>query len=233
MPVVLLDTFEDTGDRTRRDLERLVQRVVWLMPNAFFVITSRSRLPWADESIQSQLDWTGPPAWPGLDTPSLPHPRPTVPAGSTGHGGRTADGRQVLIGDFSQEDCEDYLARQLTRDGQPLIEEPLRAVITARSHGLPLHLDLAVMLFLEIRRTRTPEPTDFDVDFPALIARTLSGLTPDERDVLRSVSLLDAFDLPLAAQASGHGLRSTVCGCWSGPSYGRTRSACGPSTCTP
>ncbi|MFC9431909.1 ATP/GTP-binding protein [Streptomyces sp. NPDC056987] len=203
VPVVLLDTFEDTGDRTHRDLERLLQRVVWLMPNAFFVITGRSRLPWADDSLQGQLDWTGPAAWPGLDTPSLPHPRPAAPAGLVGPGGRTSGGRQVLIGDFSPEDCEDYLARRLTRDGQPLIQEPLRTVITARSHGLPLHLDLAVMRFLEIRRTHTPEPADFDVDFPALIARTLSDLTPDERHVLRSVSLLDAFDVPLATRAAG------------------------------
>ncbi|MFJ2061378.1 hypothetical protein ACIOMM_36545 [Streptomyces sp. NPDC087908] len=43
-PVILLGTFEDVGDRTHRDLERLIQRVVWLMPNCFFVITGRSRL---------------------------------------------------------------------------------------------------------------------------------------------------------------------------------------------
>lgn len=60
------------------------------------------------------------------------------------------------------------------------------------------------MRFLEIRRTgHTPQPTDFDHDFPALIARTLSDLTPDERHVLRSVALLDAFDLPLATAAAG------------------------------
>jgi hypothetical protein len=47
MPVILLDTFEDVGDRTHRDLERLIQRVVWLMPNCFFVVTGRSRLQWA------------------------------------------------------------------------------------------------------------------------------------------------------------------------------------------
>lgn len=200
VPVILLDTFEDTGDRTHRDLERLLQRVVWLMPNAFFVITGRSRLQWADDSLRGQLDWTGPEAWPGLDTPSFPRPRPE---GSGAGGGGAAGGRQVLIGDFSPEDCEDYLARRLTRDGQPLIGERLRTVITGRSHGLPLHLDLSVMRFLEIRRTREPQPADIDVDFPALIARTLSDLTPDERHVLRSVSLLDAFDLPLAVRAAG------------------------------
>ncbi|WP_319701000.1 hypothetical protein [Streptomyces sp. ME19-01-6] len=60
------------------------------------------------------------------------------------------------------------------------------------------------MRFLELRRSgHTPTPTDFDHDFPALVARTLSDLTPDERHVLRSVSLLDAFDLALATRAAG------------------------------
>ncbi|GAA2359477.1 ATP/GTP-binding protein [Streptomyces cuspidosporus] len=195
IPVILLDTFEDTGDRTHRDLERLIQRVVWLMPNAFFVITGRSRLQWANDSLQGQLDFTGPAAWPGL----VAHDTP--PARATSHLG---GGRQVLIGDFSPEDCDDYLARRISRDGQPLIGPPVREVITRRSHGLPLYLDLSVMRFLEIRRSgRTPGPDDFDQDFPALIARTLSDLTPDERHVLRSVALLDAFDVALATRAAG------------------------------
>lgn len=195
VPVIILDTFEDAGDRTHRDFERLLQRVVWLMPNAFFVITGRSRLQWAETSLQGQLDFTGPTAWPALTAHHIPVPR-TAAAG-------TRPG-QVLIGDFSPEDCEDYLARRLTRDHQPLIDPTLRTVIAGRSHGLPLYLDLAVMRFLEIRRTgRSPEPSDFDVDFPALIARTLQDLTPEERHVLRSVSLLDAFDLALAARAAG------------------------------
>ncbi|MEU8843439.1 ATP/GTP-binding protein [Streptomyces roseus] len=197
MPVILLDTFEDVGDRTHRDLERLIQRVVWLMPNCFFVITGRSRLQWADAALQGQLDYTGPTAWPGL---ALPATVPAARAARPPHG----HGRQVLVGDFSPEDCDDHLARRLTRDGEPLISEEIRQVITDRSHGLPLYLDLSVMRFLEIRRTgRTPQPADFDHDFPALIARTLSDLTPDERHVLRSVALLDAFDLNLATAAAG------------------------------
>ncbi|MDV5143156.1 hypothetical protein R1T08_02220 [Streptomyces sp. SBC-4] len=59
------------------------------------------------------------------------------------------------------------------------------------------------MRFLEIRRSgRTPQPDDFG-DFPALISRTLSDLTSDERHVLRSVSLLDAFSVSLATQVAG------------------------------
>ncbi|TDU67103.1 ATP/GTP-binding protein [Streptomyces sp. KS 21] len=195
-PVVLLDTFEDTGDR-HRDFERLLQRLVWLMPNVFFVIGGRSRLPWADPALHGQLDWTGPAAWPGLatDSASLTVPQPRA-AGS--------GARQHLIGDLSPEDCEAHLARRLVQDGQPLISADIRAAITARSHGLPLHLDLAVSRFLEIRRTgRTPAPTDFDCTFPALLARTLSDLTPEERHLLRSVALLDAFDLDLATQTAG------------------------------
>jgi hypothetical protein len=51
VPVALLDTFEDVGDRTHRDLERRLQRVVWLMPNVLFVVTGRNRLQWADQGL--------------------------------------------------------------------------------------------------------------------------------------------------------------------------------------
>ncbi|MFE9123703.1 hypothetical protein [Streptomyces sp. NPDC007172] len=155
------------------------------------------RLQWADPALQGQLDFTGPQAWPGLATHTVPYAR-------TGGGAAHGQGRQILIGDFSAEDCDDYLARRLTRDQQPLIPADIRAVITARSHGLPLYLDLSVMRFLEIRRQGgSPSPTDFEADFAALIARTLQDLTPDERHVLRSVSLLDAFDVTLATRAAG------------------------------
>ncbi|MEV6840874.1 ATP/GTP-binding protein [Streptomyces sp. NPDC051133] len=196
VPVVLLDTFEDTGTRTHRDLERLLQRLVWLMPNAFFIVTGRNRLQWADPAVEGQLDYTGPTAWPGLDRHTVPGPRPA----SEGAG----PARQVLIGDFSPEDRADYLARRLVRDGRPLIDADLRAVIAERSHGLPLYLDLAVHRYLELRRAgRTPAPDDFGSDFPALVTRTLADLTPDERHLLRSVSLLDAFDIPLATATAG------------------------------
>ncbi|WP_435858303.1 ATP/GTP-binding protein [Streptomyces sparsogenes] len=190
--VILLDTFEDTGDRTHRDFERLLQRIVWLMPNAFFVVTGRNRLQWAQRSLEGQLDWTGPDAWPGLDT------------GTTAQTTPQSGGRQVLIGDFSREDCEDYLAHRVSRDGRPLIDEPVRRIIAERSHGLPLHLDLSVMRYLELRRGgRQPHVADFDHDFPALIARTLSDLSTEERHVLRSVSLLSAFSIPLATEVAG------------------------------
>ncbi|WP_424217752.1 ATP/GTP-binding protein (plasmid) [Streptomyces sp. BI20] len=195
LPVVLLDTFEEIGSRTHRDLERLVQRMVWLMPNVFFVITGRDRLQWADDALEGHLDHVGPAAWPGLAHHTLPSPRTGLP---------TVPGRQILIGDFSPRDCEDYLTRRLTHDGRPLISHDLRAVIADRSHGLPLYLDLAAARFLDLHRQgHSPTPADFGADFGALVTRTLADLTPDERHLLRSVSLLDAFDLTLATAAAG------------------------------
>ncbi|MEV6961335.1 ATP/GTP-binding protein [Streptomyces sp. NPDC051207] len=192
LPVILLDTFEDTGDRTHRDFERLLQRIVWLMPNAFFVITGRNRLQWAETSLEGQLDWTGPNSWPGLVPGDAAYTQSNTPS------------RQILIGDFSLEDCENYLTRRLSRGGQPLIDEPVRRIIAERSHGLPLYLDLSVMRYLELRRGGgQPQVTDFDHDFPALITRTLSDLTAEERHVLRSVSLLSAFSVPLATKVAG------------------------------
>lgn len=197
-PVVLMDAFDEAAaDTTRRDMERLLQRLVWLMPNCFFLITGRSRLAWADPALHGQLDWSGPSAWPGLAAHSLPH----LPDRGPGH----RYGRQLLIGDFSRQDSEDYLARRLTAGGRPLMPGPVRRTIVERSHGLPLHLELSVLRFLHLRRTsgQMPQPGDFDADFPALISRTLADLTAEERHVLRAVSLLQAFDVPLAAAAAG------------------------------
>ena len=220
LPVILLDTFEDTGDRTHRDFERLLQRIVWLMPNAFFVVTGRNRLQWAETSLEGQLDWTGPHAWPGL-----------VP--DTAHTRSGASGRHILIGDFSPEDCEDYLARRLSRDGQPLIDEPVRRIIAGRSHGLPLYLDLSVMRYLELRRGgRQPQVADFDHDFPALIARTLSDLTAEERHVLRSVSLLSAFSVPLATEVAGMDHDAPALRLTERPFIRDPPPVCGPSTST-
>ncbi|WP_432093607.1 ATP/GTP-binding protein [Streptomyces sp. bgisy100] len=184
--VVLLDTFEDVGDRTHRDLERLIQRMVWLMPGTLFVITGRNRLQWDDEHLEGQLDWAGERHWPHLGAQT------------------TAEPRQHRVGYLSAEDAERYLCRRLTLDERPFMEESTRRTIVARSHGLPLYLDLAVMRFLDLHaRGHTPRPDDFSHDFPALVARTFRDLTAPERQVLRAVSLLDSFSVPLATAAAG------------------------------
>ncbi|MGW2765705.1 ATP/GTP-binding protein [Streptomyces sp. NPDC001275] len=185
--VVLLDTFEDVGDRVHRDLERLVQRVVWLMPGTLFVITGRNRLQWDDPRLEGQLDWAGEEFWPQLA------------------GGAVQEPRQHTVGYLSAGDCETYLSRRLTRDGRPMMDDATRHLITANSHGLPLYLDLAAMRFLDLyrRRGHVPAANEFNLDFPALVARTFRDLSPETRRVLRSVSLLETFSVPLASAAAG------------------------------
>ncbi|MGW2087487.1 ATP/GTP-binding protein [Streptomyces sp. NPDC001880] len=185
--VVLLDTFEDVGDRVHRDLERLIQRVVWLMPNVLFIITGRNRLQWDDAKLEGQLDWAGQERWPLLA------------------GGATEEPRQHTVGYLSAEDCEIYLCERLTIAGRPLMDDRTRHMITANSHGLPLYLDLAVMRFLDLyrRNDRAPVSGEFNLDFSALVARTFRDLPPDVRRVLRAVSLLDSFSVELATAAAG------------------------------
>ncbi|MCW2917410.1 MAG: hypothetical protein JWN52_5478, partial [Actinomycetia bacterium] len=186
-PVILLDTFEDVGDRTHRDLERLIQRMAWLMPNALFVITGRNRLQWDDTRLEGQLDWVGSRNWPRL-----------VP-------GAPEDPRQYRVGYLSGPDSEDYLQRRLTVGEQPLMDLRTRQALIAHSRGLPLYLDLAVMRFLDLyeRHGHAPDVSEFNHDFPALVARTFRDLTSDERQVLRAVSLLDSFSIELATAAAG------------------------------
>ncbi len=184
--VVLLDTFEDVGDRTHRDVERLIQRMMWLMPNVLFVVTGRNRLQWDDERLEGQLDWAGSRAWPLL-------------ASNAGD-----DPRQHRVGYLSVEDSELYLARRLRRDEQPLMTKAVRDAVISRSQGLPLYLDLSVMRFLDLHDDEhSPKPEDFDHDFPALVARTFRDLTLAERQVIRAVSLLDAFSIELATATTG------------------------------
>ncbi|NJQ01162.1 ATP/GTP-binding protein [Streptomyces zingiberis] len=188
MPVILLDTFEDVGDRTHRELEKLIQRVVWLMPNALFVVTGRNRLQWDDAGLEGQLDWAGPRAWPLLAP------------------GASEDPRQHRVGYLSAQDCESYLCRRLRREDRPLMAERTRQLVIAHSHGLPLYLDLAVMRFLDLyqQHGRQPDAEEFNYDFPALVARTFRDLTGEERQILRAVTLLDAFSVELATAAAGY-----------------------------
>jgi len=76
----------------------------------------------------------------------------------TPHTGSDVSGRHILVGGFSPEAREDYLSRRLSRNGHPLIDEPVCRIIAERSHGLPLYLDLSVMRCLEMRRSsRQPQ----------------------------------------------------------------------------
>lgn len=177
--VFFLDTFENLGDGDSREVERLIQRTAFLMPNVLFVITGRHRLDWGDLSTPDRLDYVGSARWPSLNA---------------AHSG--ADPRQHLVGYLSDEDAETYLSQAVSHEGQPVISRQIRDRVVAASDGFPLYLDLAVTMYLDIvSRGQTPSPEEFGQPLPAVTAKMLRDLDGEERDLLRAAALLEGFDI--------------------------------------
>lgn len=176
-----IDTFEDVARGAHRNFERLVQRLVWLMPNVLFVISGRNRLEWAELTSAGEVGWSGPNYWPGLTT------------------GVASEPSQHLVEHLSQDDCAKFLAMRLRDGGHPAIPEEIRTQIARESGGYPLYLDLAVTRYMQIVGSgAAPDPTDFVGGFPGLVSRMLRDLDSEERRLARILSLLDSFDTELA-----------------------------------
>ncbi|MFI6495687.1 tetratricopeptide repeat protein [Streptomyces sp. NPDC050564] len=178
---VFLDTFEDVTRQTDRSFERLLQRLIWLMPNVLFVISGRNRLDWADPRSAGDLQWSGPESWPGLAI------------------GSSVEPAQHMVGHLSYDDSARFLSLRLRNGDEPVINADIRAQIARASGGYPLYLDLAVARYIQIVGAGArPEPTDFVSGFPGLVSRVLRDLDSDERRLVRILSLLDSFDVELA-----------------------------------
>lgn len=183
--LVLLDTFEEVTARTTREMERWLQRSVYLMPNVLFVVTGRNRLDWADLQQTTELDYVGSHRWPLLRA-----------------GQASEEPRQHLVGYLSAADADSYLTSALTRQDQPAIPAGIRQRIVAASGGLPLYLDLAVTMYLDIlARGETPVDENFGQPLPEVAGKILRDLERDERDLLRAAALLDAFNLDMLRAA--------------------------------
>ena len=181
--VVFMDTVEDVTRSAHHNFERLLQRLVWLMPNVMFVLSGRNRLDWADAESGHAAGPHGAASWPGLAEAADVEPR------------------QHLIGHLSHDDCTDFLRRRLRSGSEPLIPREVRARIAQESQGYPLYLDMAVTRYLQIVGSgATPEPADFVGGFPGLISRVLRDLDSEERRLARILSLLDSFDTELAVR---------------------------------
>lgn len=183
--VVFLDTYEKI-DRQRVVVEKLLQRIVFLLPNVLFVVTGRNRLSWWDSRRTGELDYVGERIWPQLASCTR------------------ADARCRLIGDLSDHDAQQYLAERVTAGADAAIPVDVRERILNAAHGLPLYLDLAASHFVGVIGSGSPvSPDDFGDPFPALVARMMSDLDAGQRAVLRGVSLIGSFDRGLARAAGG------------------------------
>jgi hypothetical protein len=178
---VFMDTFEDVTPGTQRNFERLLQRLVWLMPNVLFVLSGRNRLDWAEPTSAGEVTWSGPMSWPGLVI------------------GAASEPTQHLVGYLSEDDCAKFLRMRLQSGDRPVIPEGIRAHIARESEGYPLYLDMAIVRYMQIIGSGAmPGPADFVGGFPGLISRVLRDLESEERRLVRILSLLDSFDIELA-----------------------------------
>jgi tetratricopeptide (TPR) repeat protein len=186
--LVLLDTFEEVTSRATREMERWLQRSAFLMPNVLFVITGRNRLDWADLTQATELDFTGTRRWPLLKA-----------------GQASEEPRQHLVGFLSATDAGAYLISALTQADEPAIPEQIRRRIIAGSGGLPLYLDLAVTMYLDLlSRGETPVEDNFGQPLPEVCGKILRDLERDERDLLRAAALLNTFDTGMLRAACPH-----------------------------
>jgi tetratricopeptide (TPR) repeat protein len=178
---VFMDTFEALTDHVDRQAESFLQRCIYLMPNVLFVVTGRNRLDWADRPAGSGLDFTGEARWPNLHFSN-----------------DTREPRQHLVGYLSDSDADSYLSAALTKDGHPVIPVAIRQKVIAGAQGLPLYLDLSVSHFVEmLARGDEPMLDDFGGSFVAVATRTIRDLPQEERDLVRTASLVDRFDAGL------------------------------------
>lgn len=187
LAVVFLDTFEAVTNRSTRDLERFIQRIIFLMPNVLFLITGRNRLDWAEIVPPAELDYVGIPRWPQLSMKN-----------------RDTEPRQHLVGFLSPTDCDEYLRLALTRDRVSAMDHEIRARITEASAGLPLYLDLSVDYYCDIVGSgQTPTVQDFGGPLPTVVIRIMRDMNSHQRSLLRGASLLETFDEELVLVAAG------------------------------
>lgn len=99
---------------------------------------------------------------------------------------------QHLVGPLDDADAEDFLR------SFPIEDAGIREAIVHSANGVPLYLDLCASTYL-MRATegKTLRAADFQVQEQEVIRRFLAHLEPEQREAVRALSLLHAFDLGL------------------------------------
>lgn len=175
--VILLDTFEEVDP----DFEALIQRMIWLLPNALFVLAGRNRVRWGDDIEKGSQFRAGASSWPGLTATAPDEPR------------------QHLVGYLNADDAKYYLEQSLSSSASNNV---VAAAVRAAA-GLPLHLDLVVQRWAQISSSRPPTVEDVSVSFPELARNVFRDLSPEERRAIFACCLFDAFDVDLIRRAAG------------------------------
>lgn len=189
--VIALDTFESVQSLPNEvgSLQDLVSRVVYLMPNALFLIGSREPIRWASEEFSHGLFYGGAHRWPDLVADAV--------AAQTDE-----EAANRHLSGFTEQYGREYLESRLTRLGRPALPSDIQQRILAAFDGSPHYLELSIEHFQQLElRGRQPEPEDFGRPFTELVLSVLRDLSPIERDLLRASALFTAFDAELLTAA--------------------------------
>jgi hypothetical protein len=182
--VVFIDTFERLSSDPRRTGERLLNQLVYVMPNVLFVVTGRNMLDWYDERA-TRLRYRGPLRWPSLQP------------------GATGEPRQHRVGKLHHEDRMKFLemaCEQLDLD----MSDEVAAGIANASGGLPQYLQIACDVAATIiHNGRGPVTVDqVTGSLDELVDRVLDDIPPDEQRALRAAAILPYFDAEIVAAAA-------------------------------
>ncbi|HET8660432.1 MAG TPA: hypothetical protein VFM55_15700 [Micromonosporaceae bacterium] len=170
---VFVDTFEEAQERSRGpgDIEDIVARCAYLMPNVLFVIAGRNRLRWASPGGAGLILFHGPDRWPGLADP----------------------GRDMwLLGGLSERDARAYLHGRLAGGGATAAVVDR---VVAASGGWPLYLDLQATRLARLHaRGAAVDPAELGGGLVEVLVRVLRDLDEWERDLLRAAALVTIVD---------------------------------------
>lgn len=182
--VVFVDTVERLVNDPRRIGEKLLNQLVYSMPNVLFVMTGRNRLDWHDIR-RTNLFVSGPSIWPGLVA------------------GSTEEPRQHLIGKLSEADTRKVVLLGREKYGLDIEKAVVEEIVKA-SGGLPLYLELARTVAINAKNNGKPSLTlaDVEVSLDQLVLRVFEDIPDDEQRALQAASMFTYFDTGLIAAAA-------------------------------
>jgi len=185
MLVIFVDTIERLVADPRRSGEAILNKIVYLLPSALFVMTGRNMLDW-HEARRHELKHSGPRVWPLL-----------VP-------GSDVEPRQHLLGKLSPSDARELILRRRKHFDLPISDAVVEELVTS-SGGLPQYLDLACTVALKVKENGGTAVSAEDItgSLGELVMRVLEDVPADEQRAIRAAALFPFFDVPLIASAAG------------------------------
>ncbi|AKS41507.1 hypothetical protein [Wenzhouxiangella marina] len=205
LPYYLGQALEASNDKTRSSLVVFVDSLECLSSRRYYRLTKEAPDAWLRELIAS----TGTGLWviAGRNRITWSDDQPEWDDFLDQH----------LVGPLDDADADGFLK------GIPIKDKSIRQAIVRTAKGVPLYLDLCASTF--IMRSSNGEPlraSDFEVPEQEVIRRFLAHLEPEQREAVRTLSLVRVFDRGLFSalnRALNIGIPDTLFEAFCGTAY--------------